>query len=85
VLRHEFRPGKLVAGFFLTLAGITYAGDAGGAWDTPWFAVIPMVVGGLCLAGAVGLLARSVRKRRDRRRTSTPSEVGHTPQPPVPH
>jgi hypothetical protein len=86
VLRHEFRPGKLVAGFFLTLAGITYAGDAGGAWDTPWFAVIPMVVGGLCLAGVVGLLARSVRNRRDRRRrTSTPPEVDGTPQPPVAH
>lgn len=74
MLRHEFRPGKLVAGFFLTVAGITYAGDAGGAWDTPWFAVIPIVVGGLCLAGVVGLLARAVRNRRDGRRTSTPPE-----------
>lgn len=84
MLRHEFRPGKLVAGFFLTVAGITYLGDAGGAWDTPWFAVIPMVVGGLCLAGAVGLLARAVRKRRDTRRTSTPPETDPTPQPPQP-
>ncbi|PWI17541.1 hypothetical protein DI272_27790 [Streptomyces sp. Act143] len=64
MLRHEFRPGKLVAGFFLTLAGIIYAGDAGGAWETPWFAIIPVVTGGLCLAGAVGLLTRSVRRRR---------------------
>ncbi|MET9787256.1 hypothetical protein [Streptomyces canus] len=85
MLRHEFRPGKLVAGFFLTLAGITYAGDAGDAWDTPWFAVIPMVVGGLCLAGVVGLLTRAIRNRRDSRRTSTPPEVDRTPQPPVPH
>jgi hypothetical protein len=85
VLRHEFRPGKLVAGFFLTIAGITYAGDAGDAWDTPWFAVIPMVVGGLCLAGVVGLLTRAVRNRRDSRRTSTPPEADQTPQPPVPH
>jgi hypothetical protein len=64
VLRHEFRPGKLIAGLFLTLAGIIYAGDAGGAWETPWFVVIPVVTGGLCLAGAVGLLTRSVRRRR---------------------
>ncbi|KUN26339.1 hypothetical protein AQJ23_14285 [Streptomyces antibioticus] len=64
MLRHEFRPGKLIAGFFLALAGIIYAGDAGGAWETPWFAIIPVVTAGLCLAGAVGLLTRSVRRRR---------------------
>jgi len=64
VLRHEFRPGKLVAGFFLALAGVIYAGDAGGLWETPWFAVIPVVTGGLCLAGAVGVLTRGIRRRR---------------------
>ncbi|MGW7254049.1 hypothetical protein [Streptomyces sp. NPDC054834] len=70
MLRHEFQPGKLVAGFFLTVAGAMYAGDAGGAWDTPWFAGIPVVVGGLCLAGAVGTLTRAIRRRRGR--VSTP-------------
>ncbi|MGV9574080.1 hypothetical protein ACWDRX_33810, partial [Streptomyces nigra] len=30
--------------------------------ETPWFAVIPLVVGGLFLAGAVGLLARMARR-----------------------
>ena len=85
MLRHEFRPGKLVAGFFLTVAGITYAGDAGDAWDTPWFAVIPVVVGGLCLAGAVGLLTRAIRSRRDRRRaTPAPAEVDEAAPPPAP-
>ncbi|MFJ1973237.1 hypothetical protein ACIO93_31730 [Streptomyces sp. NPDC087903] len=64
MLRHEFQPGKLVAGAFLTLAGVMYAGDAGGLWETPWFAVIPIVVGGLCLAGAVGFLAGGIRRRR---------------------
>ncbi|MET7455854.1 hypothetical protein ABZT03_28990 [Streptomyces sp. NPDC005574] len=64
MLRHEFQPGKLVAGAFLTLAGVLYAGDAGGLWETPWFAVIPVVLGGLCLAGVVGLLTRAVRRRR---------------------
>ncbi|MFD8421238.1 hypothetical protein [Streptomyces sp. NPDC059466] len=62
--RHEFRPGKLVAGFFLTTAGVVYAGDAGGWWDTPWFVMIPLLTGGLCLAGAVALLAHGIRRRR---------------------
>ncbi|MER6344390.1 hypothetical protein ACWC10_36440 [Streptomyces sp. NPDC001595] len=63
MLRHEFQPGRLVAGFFLVVAGVVYAGDAGGAWETPWFAVIPLVVGGLCLAGAAGVLGRAIRRR----------------------
>jgi hypothetical protein len=66
VLRHEFQPGRLVAGAFLVLAAVIYAGDAGGAWDTPWFVVIPVVTGGLCLAGAVGSLTGLVRRRRSR-------------------
>ncbi len=64
MLRHEFRPGKLLAGLFLTLAGIIYAGDAGGTWETPWFAVIPIVTVGLCLAAATGLATRAIRRRR---------------------
>ncbi|MET8244788.1 hypothetical protein ABZV31_10425 [Streptomyces sp. NPDC005202] len=66
MLRHEFQPGKLVAGVFLTGAGVVYAGDAGGAWQTPWFVVVPLVVGGLCLAGAVAVLNRGLRRRRGR-------------------
>lgn len=66
MLRHEFQPGRLIAGAFLTLAGVTYAGDAGGAWETPWFVVIPLVTGGLCLAGAVGFLTGLARRRRGR-------------------
>ncbi|WP_371645542.1 hypothetical protein [Streptomyces mirabilis] len=66
--RHEFQPGKLVVGLFLTAAGVTYAGDAGGWWDTPWFAIIPVVTGGLCLAGAVAFLTHGIRRRRLRRR-----------------
>ncbi|MCZ4609560.1 hypothetical protein O3S80_38495 [Streptomyces sp. Lzd4kr] len=70
MLRHEFQPGRLVAGAFLTIAGIVYAGDAGDAWETPWFVVIPLVIGGLFLAGATALLTRAIRKRH------------RTPQPP---
>ncbi|MFE0802891.1 hypothetical protein [Streptomyces sp. NPDC058812] len=64
MLRHRFQPGRLVAGFFLTLAGVIYVGDAGGLWETPWFVLIPLVVGGLCTAGAVGVLAQAVHRRR---------------------
>ncbi|MFC9909014.1 hypothetical protein [Streptomyces sp. NPDC059862] len=64
MLRHEFQPGRLVAGFFVTVAGVIYAGDAGDAWETPWFVVIPVVVGGLCLAGIAGMAGRAIRRRR---------------------
>ncbi|MEU7055245.1 hypothetical protein [Streptomyces sp. NPDC046197] len=66
MLRHEFQPGKLVAGVVLTAAGVLYAGDAAGAWQTPWFAAIPLVVGGLCLAGAAAMVNRGIRRRRGR-------------------
>ncbi|AKZ57650.1 conserved exported protein of unknown function [Streptomyces ambofaciens ATCC 23877] len=69
MLRHRFQPGRLVAGVFLTAAGVVYAGEAGGLWETPWFVVIPLVVGGLCVAGAVGVLARSAHRRRGALRT----------------
>ncbi|MFE7437919.1 hypothetical protein ACFYVW_10500 [Streptomyces tendae] len=64
MLRHRFQPGRLVAGLFLMLAGVVYAGDAGGLWQTPWFAVIPVVSGGLGIAGAVGVVARAAHRRR---------------------
>ncbi|MGW7525389.1 hypothetical protein [Streptomyces sp. NPDC054783] len=65
MLRHEFQPGKLVAGLFLTTTGVVFAGDAGGLWETPWFAVVPLIVGGLFLAGATAAVARGIRRRGD--------------------
>jgi hypothetical protein len=76
VPRHEFQPGRLVAGFFLTLTGVIYAGDAGGLWETPWFTVIPLVLGGLCLAAVAGSLAHGIR--RHRRRESPARDSTHT-------
>jgi ABC-type uncharacterized transport system permease subunit len=70
VLRHELQPGKLVAGTVLALAGVLYAGDAGGAWDTPWFVAIPLVTGGLFLAGAVAFVTGRIRRRRASGRTT---------------
>ncbi|MER6080349.1 hypothetical protein [Streptomyces sp. NPDC001833] len=64
MLRHEFQPGRLVVGVFLTAAGVAYAGDAGGWWDTEWFAVIPVTVVGLFLAGVTAALTRAIRRRR---------------------
>ncbi|MEH0546361.1 hypothetical protein QA802_25775 [Streptomyces sp. B21-105] len=64
MLRHDFRPGRLVAGAAFVLAGVLFAGDAGSLWQTPWFVLIPLVTGGLCLAGATGATARSIRRRR---------------------
>ncbi|MET8448462.1 hypothetical protein [Streptomyces sp. NPDC005209] len=76
MLRHEFQPGKLVAGVFLALAGVAYAGDADGLWETPWFAIIPLVVGGLCLAGATAALTQGIRRRRRPGRTHTTEAAG---------
>ncbi|MHB9859646.1 hypothetical protein [Streptomyces sp. YIM S03343] len=64
MLRHEFQPGRLIAGVFLTAAGIAYVGDAGGAWDTVWFAAFPLTVCGLFLAALAGITARAIRKHR---------------------
>ena len=72
MLRHEFQPGKLVAGAALIAAAVLFLGDAGGAWETPWFVLFPVVGGGLCLAGAVALVTGRIRRLRTGRRT----EVG---------
>ncbi|WP_338400124.1 hypothetical protein [Streptomyces graminilatus] len=74
MLRHEFQPGKLIAGVFITIAGITYVGDAGGAWKTPWFAVIPLLVFGLALAALVALLTGAIRRHIKARRTATSTD-----------
>jgi hypothetical protein len=84
VPRHEFWPGRLIAGLALTTAGITYAGDAGGWWTTPWFVIIPIVAGGLCLAGAAGVTGRAVRRRRrGRTRASDSSASSASSEPSV--
>ncbi|WTL25086.1 hypothetical protein OG875_11045 [Streptomyces sp. NBC_01498] len=64
MLRHEFRPGKLVAGLVVTGAATVFAGDAGGWWDTPWFVMIPIICGGLSLASAVSMADYRMRRRR---------------------
>ncbi|MER8031920.1 hypothetical protein ABTZ78_23485 [Streptomyces bauhiniae] len=63
MLRHEFQPGRLVGGVCLTVAGALYLGDVRGLWDIPWFTAIPLVVGGLFLAGVTTALTRAVRRK----------------------
>ncbi|MBQ0828620.1 hypothetical protein [Streptomyces tagetis] len=72
MLRHEFQPGRLVAGACLLTAGVLFAGDAAGVWRVPRLALVPLVVGGLFLAGAVGMVAGSVRRRRRAARRDAP-------------
>ncbi|MEU9180640.1 hypothetical protein AB0C90_28030 [Streptomyces sp. NPDC048550] len=65
--RHEFQPGRLLAGLVLVAAGVLYLLDATGEADLPWFLVIPMTMGGLCVAALVGVVTYAVRRdRRDR-------------------
>ncbi|MCX5083549.1 hypothetical protein ACWCRC_33270 [Streptomyces sp. NPDC001940] len=62
--RHEFQPGKLIAGLFLTAAGALYLGDALGSWELPWFTVIPVVAAGLLLAAVAGTATYAIRHRQ---------------------
>ncbi|WP_225836080.1 hypothetical protein [Streptomyces sp. NK08204] len=64
MLRHEFQPGKLVAGLALTATAAVFAGDAGGLWEAPWAVAVPLVVGGLWVAGITAAVARGIRRRR---------------------
>ncbi|MFC7307428.1 hypothetical protein ACFQVC_24770 [Streptomyces monticola] len=74
MLRHEFQPGKLVAGTFLAGAGIAYAGDAGGLWHVEWFVAIPVVCAGLFLATVAAATGYGIRRRRARSMASTESD-----------
>ncbi|MGP9019096.1 hypothetical protein ACT1U9_11855 [Streptomyces sp. BR1] len=62
--RHEFRPGRLIAGAAVLATAVLFAGDAANEWDTPWYAVIPLMSGGLGLAGLASWIAYGVRRRR---------------------
>ncbi|MFD9335915.1 hypothetical protein ACFWBF_16110 [Streptomyces sp. NPDC060028] len=65
--RHEFQPGRLIAGLVLIAAGVLYLLDAAGEADPPWFIVLPMAMGGLAFAAVVGMVTYAVRRdRRDR-------------------
>ncbi|OAH16240.1 hypothetical protein [Streptomyces jeddahensis] len=81
MLRHEFQPGKLVAGAFLLAAGVAYLGDARGAWETPWYAIIPIVVVGLFLAAVTTGMTYAVRRSRRKAPRPGPSPADGPPPP----
>ncbi|QES49729.1 hypothetical protein DEJ50_19850 [Streptomyces venezuelae] len=65
--RHEFQPGRLLAGLVLLVAGVLYLLDAAGETDLAWWVIVPMTMGGLSLAALLGLITYAVRRdRRDR-------------------
>ncbi|KAK1181258.1 hypothetical protein B7755_025850 [Streptomyces sp. NBS 14/10] len=64
--RHRFQPGRLTAGLVVLGTALAYGLDAAGEWDLPPFAPLPVLLGGLCLAGLVSALAFGARRRRSR-------------------
>ncbi|MFD7013819.1 hypothetical protein [Streptomyces sp. NPDC059928] len=74
--RHDFRPGRLVAGLALITTAILFMGDAAGRWHTPPPLVIPLVCGGLGLASLAGWIDYGVRKRRRLARSASTDSRG---------
>ncbi|MFJ6510948.1 hypothetical protein ACIQMO_11965 [Streptomyces sp. NPDC091406] len=70
MLRHEFRPGRAVAGLVMLGLAAGYAADAAGAWEVPWTFFLPLFLGGLWLAATVTWAAYMVRRRRAARKAS---------------
>ncbi|MEU0103161.1 hypothetical protein [Streptomyces sp. NPDC006267] len=67
MLRHEFRPGRAVAGLAMLVLAGGYAADAAGAWEVPWTFFLPLFLGGLWLAAAVTWAAYLLRRREARK------------------
>ncbi|MFD8659106.1 hypothetical protein ACFV1V_10740 [Streptomyces globisporus] len=70
MLRHEFRPGRAVAGLAMLSLAAGYAADAAGAWEVPWTFFLPLFFGGLWLAATVTWAAYMLRRRRAARKAS---------------
>lgn len=71
MLRHEFRPGRLIVGLAYAGAGVAYLGSATGGWEAEWFVAIPIVAAGLFFGAIAGVLSYVIRRRRERRAAST--------------
>ncbi len=74
--RHEFRPGRLVAGLALGAVAVLFAGDVAGRWNTPSPVVVPLVCGGLGIASLVSWIDYGVRKRRRLARNASADNRG---------
>ncbi|WP_440581949.1 hypothetical protein [Streptomyces flavofungini] len=60
-----------MAGLSLLTVAVVYTGDAGGAWDAPWFIALPMVMAGLFLAGVTAAV-HGIRPRGAARPSGRP-------------
>ncbi|URN15357.1 MULTISPECIES: hypothetical protein [Streptomyces] len=69
MLRHEFHPGRLVAGVTGLGVAAVYGGDAAGSWQVPWYAGLPLLACGLVLAAVASRIGYRVRRRRAERTT----------------
>ncbi|WLQ35792.1 hypothetical protein P8A18_21250 [Streptomyces castrisilvae] len=68
--RHEFRPGRAVAGLVMLALAAGYAGDAAGFWDAPPEFFIGLFTGGLWTALLVTWIGYRIRRRRAARKAS---------------
>lgn len=71
MLVHEFRPGRALVGLAALGLAAAFAGDAADAWQTPWYAVIPVMCGGLGLAAFATWAGYRLRRRRSLSRASS--------------
>lgn len=74
--RHDFLPGRAVLGLTFLAAAALYAADESGAWDTPWWTLLPVVCGGLLTAAVAGAIGYGIRRRRRARIASRENTVG---------
>ncbi|WSY84113.1 hypothetical protein OG782_23080 [Streptomyces sp. NBC_00876] len=73
--RHEFRPGRAVAGLVMLTLAAGYGADAAGLWDASWVFFVPVFVGGLWLAATVTWVAYRIRRRRAARTASAENDA----------
>ena len=64
--RHPVEPGRLVAGLVVLGVATVYGLDAAGEWDVRSLVPLMVLVGGLCVAGAVSTLTYVARRKRAR-------------------
>ncbi|WUS98753.1 hypothetical protein OHA46_19680 [Streptomyces sp. NBC_00708] len=73
--RHEFRPGRAVAGLVMLALAAGYTTDAAGLWDAPPQFFVALFAGGLWTAAWVTWIGYRIRRRRAVRRASRESEA----------
>lgn len=73
--RHEFRPGRMIAGLVLLGIAAVYLGDAHDLWVTPPGAAVPALLAGLVVAGVATRISYGVRRRRASRASAESKDV----------